>query len=330
MGSLKEMTTQVTERYLELFQIHTRGRPLGEQLMPWTKSSVFNEEFQPPMSTLELSAVTRNKLLTMRACEKENWLEYHIASQLTKDISLKKLLWQIIYVEHKHQSALEMLIDPSLSPNELLLALESQACEAYQQAITLEPDESIKSAYQLVLSEHNEHACLFLEHLKNTGQEPILITEGQSFSPRRPLQEQYRLPVDNVWHSEADGPYKKETVAIETVVNIRTLIALEGALVDWQHHLFSRLTDEALKLLVAQVRRIEEQHLVTLESLVDPAETLLDKLLCLEFTETENYRRFLEDEAVAAVKKMFQQHYLDDLEQGYLLGRVLTKNSLAA
>jgi len=324
------MLTQVTEHYLDLFQITSRGRPLGEQIMPWTKSSVFNDEFQPPLSMLEINSVTRNKLLTMRACEKENWLEYHIISQLTDDLVLKKLLWQIIYAEHKHQSALEMLIDPSLNPSQLLLALEAQACEAYRQAVTSEPDGSIKAAYRLLLAEHNEHAALLSEHLTKTGEESILITEELPLSPRRSLAEQYRLPVDNVWHSDANGPYKKETVAGETIVNLRTLIAIEGALVDWQHHLFPSITNEALKLLVAQIRRIEEQHLVTLESLIDPTETLLDKLLCLEYTEVENYRRFLEDEAVAVVKKLFQQHYLDDLEQGYLLGKVLVKHRLAA
>ena len=71
-----------------------------------------------------------------------------------------------------------------------------------------------------------------------------------------------------------------------------------------------------LRETYAEIKDVEEEHVTMYESLIDPTETLWEKLLIHEFTEVCNYYTCMEDEPDERIKKTWELFL--DLELGHL------------
>ena len=74
--------------------------------------------------------------------------------------------------------------------------------------------------------------------------------------------------------------------------------------------------DHVLRETYAEIKDVEEEHVTMYESLIDPSETMFEKLLIHEFTEVCNYYTCLEDEVDDEIKKYWEIFL--DIELGHL------------
>ena len=71
-----------------------------------------------------------------------------------------------------------------------------------------------------------------------------------------------------------------------------------------------------LREMYAEIKDVEEEHVTMYESLIDPTESMWEKLLLHEFTEVCNYYTCVEDETDERIKKTWELFL--DIELGHL------------
>ena len=74
--------------------------------------------------------------------------------------------------------------------------------------------------------------------------------------------------------------------------------------------------DHVLRETYAEIKDVEEEHVTMYESLIDPTESMWEKLLIHEFTEVCNYYTCVEDEVDERIKKTWELFL--DIELGHL------------
>jgi len=84
-------------------------------------------------------------------------------------------------------------------------------------------------------------------------------------------------------------------------------------------------TSEAGRKLYTEIGLIEEQHVTHYGSLKDPNATWLELWLMNEYTECYLYYSCMQDETDPNVKKIWQQHYEQELSHLYTVANLLKK-----
>ena len=74
--------------------------------------------------------------------------------------------------------------------------------------------------------------------------------------------------------------------------------------------------NHVLRETYAEIKDVEEEHVTMYESLIDPTESIYEKLLLHEFTEVCNYYTCVEDEVDPKIKKIWE--FMLDVEIGHL------------
>jgi hypothetical protein len=74
--------------------------------------------------------------------------------------------------------------------------------------------------------------------------------------------------------------------------------------------------NHVLRETYAEIKDVEEEHVTMYESLIDPSESMYEKLLLHEFTEVCNYYTCVEDEPDERLKKIWE--FMLDVEIGHL------------
>ena len=111
-------------------------------------------------------------------------------------------------------------------------------------------------------------------------------------------------------------PYDKETASPQTKVNILTLVAGEQQTHNYYAEHGMAYGNDCLRETFAEIKDVEEEHVTMYESLIDPTESLYEKLLLHEFTEVCTYYNCLEDEKDEMLKPIWEEFL--DYELGHL------------
>jgi len=320
---MSELT--VLAPYMEMIS-KSPGRPLEEQYMPWNEVSVDYQETYNSISGNSIHPMTRTHIIAMIAIEEDHWRLYHQFYYMTSDPELKRLLAAVRRAEHIHRSRLEYLLDPKSTPLEKAIGLEMQATEYYKLAARLEKNPAAKAAFEFILDEDREHGHLYSVLYELQGHDPKSLTGGLTeFYPRRTLSDEYLIPEATIWMGLTEGCYQREEADPQTLINIDTLIAGERTTYQSYHYYAHFIEDPSQRRLYAQIRRIEEQHNNIHETLYNPHETILERIIHNELTEIWHYRRLMQIEENKFVRSIYQRHYEDELTHSYLFGQLANK-----
>jgi hypothetical protein len=101
-----------------------------------------------------------------------------------------------------------------------------------------------------------------------------------------------------------------------TKLNALTLVAGEYQTHDFYMHVGPMYADPLARQLYAEIASIEEQHVTHYESLTDPGETFLEKLLLHQAMEVWNYWSCLQSESEPRLKAVWERFL--DYELGHL------------
>ncbi len=282
-----------------------RGVPIEKQNFDW------HDLVQKPISKLNDDAFTRVRIILMNGIEQQKNRFMHHLAQFYGPLRIP--LAQIRRVEHHQQTLVNWLLPPDQSPLETTIGYEQVAIEVTAMIAQNEPDPYQAQVHRFGLLEDFDHMYRYsalMDRVEGKDANNILQCYTDII-PGRPTSVEHRAPVDDVRNH-----YDRKKAHPLTKIHALTLVGGEYQTRDFYMTVGPMYADPVGRLLYAEIASIEEQHVTQYESLTDPDETPLEKLLLYELTEIYNYASCVKTETNPRVREIWQRFL--DYELGHL------------
>jgi len=280
-----------------------RGVALGKQRMSWKQMA------GKPISKLDDDAFTRVRVILMNGLELDSLRTKQMALRMNRDARVT--LAQLMRVEQHQATAINWLIGADHSPLETTIGYEQAAIEITASVAQLEPDPYLAQAYRYALLEDFDHLYRYsalLDRLE--GKDANNIVQGYTdIVPARATSEHHRAPEHDLVRPYEPG------AALATKLHALTLTGGEYQTHDYYMNIGPLFADPLARQLYAEIASVESQHITHYGAMLDPGETVLEKLLLGEACEVWNYAACLAQESNPRVKAMWEQFL--DFELGH-------------
>jgi hypothetical protein len=282
-----------------------RGVPLDRQSFNWREIVGY------PISKLDDDAFTRVRIILMNGIEMESVRFQHAFARMNRD--LRRVLAEVRRVEHHQQTAVNWLLPADQSTLETTIGYEQVAIEVTASVALSEPDPYLAQIYRFGLLEDYDHLYRYsalLDRLEGKDSQNIL-QYYTDVTPGRPTSVEHRAPVDDVRE-----PYDRRAAALVSKLNALTIVSGEQQTHNFYANVGPLYADPVARLLYAEIASIEEQHVTQYESLMDPAESWLEKWVLHEANEVYNYWSCHEQEENPRIRAIWARFL--DYELGHL------------
>jgi rubrerythrin len=282
-----------------------RGVPLERQGFTW------RDMVQKPISKLDDDAYTRVRIILMNGVENEALRFSHACARMNK--ALQAPLAQVRRIEQHQATLINWLIGADHSPLETTIAYEQVAIDVTAAVAMNEPDSYLAQVYRFGLLEDFDHMYRYsalLDRLEGKDANNIL----QSYTdilPGRPTIDEHRAPLDDL-----RKPYNRKKAAPLSKMHALTIMAAEQQTHNFYMNIGPMYADPVARQLYAEIASIEEQHVTQYESIIDPEESWLEKLVLHEAGEVYNYYGCMEQETNPRIKAIWERFV--DYELGHL------------
>lgn len=286
-----------------------KGLSIDKQLRNW------HQIVGNPYKKQKVDCYTRTRQILMNGIEVEGWGFKHQFNRFMHDIDCedRAAISRIGRIENQQQMTCNWLCPADQSVLETTLGYEQVAVDLTAWLAQNEPDKYVKETLNFGLLEDFDHLYRYAQFAYMTeGVEPNDIVKDQTdVIIGRPTQH----------HHNCNGlrlrkHYDRETASAQTKVNILTVLSGEQQTHNFYAEHGFMYADHVLRETYAEIKDVEEEHVTMYESLIDPAETMFEKLLLHEFTEVCNYYTCYEDEVDDDIKKYWEIFL--DMEIGHL------------
>ena len=286
-----------------------KGMPIEKQLRNW------HQIVAKPYKKQKVDCYTRTRQILMNGIEVEGWGFKHQFNRFMTDIDCEDRanISRIGRIENQQQMTCNWMCPEDQSVLETTLGYEQVAVDLTAWLAQNEPDKYVKETFDFGLLEDFDHLYRYAQYAyMREGIEPNDIVQGQTdVIVGRPTQH----------HHNCNGlrlrkHYDKATASPQTKVNILTVLSGEQQTHNFYAEHGFMYGDHVLRETYAEIKDVEEEHVTMYESLIDPSETMFEKLLLHEFTEVCNYYTCLEDEVDDEIKKYWEIFL--DIELGHL------------
>lgn len=287
---------------INLFQ--DKGIPLEKQRFTW------KELAGKPISKLDDDAFTRIRVIWMNGQETDALRTKQVALRSHREA--RATLSHLMRVEEHQSTAVNWLIGTDHSPLETTIAYEQVAIEVTASIAQLEQDPYLAQGYRLALLEDFDHLYRYAAMLDRLeGKDANNITQGYTdIIPGRPTLVHHRAP-----EHELLRPYERDA-SLATKVHALALVAGEYQTHDYYHHVGPLYSDPLARQLYAEIKSVEAQHITHYGCMLNPDESLLEKLLICEANEAWNYAACAEQESNPRIKAMWERFL--DYELGHM------------
>lgn len=277
--------------------LQEKGISIEKQLRSW------HEITKKPFNKTDVDCYSRTRQILMNGIEVEAWNFKHAFARFSKDDETLKFLAQSRRIEDMQQTTVNWLTPADQSILETTLGYEQVAVDLTAWMAQNEPDPYVKETFDFGLLEDFDHLYrysqwAYFEH----GISPNAIVQGQTdIFPARPTQNHHN---DN--HIRLRKHYDKNKTTPQTKVNIYTLVSAEQQTHNYYAEHGMEYGNQCIRETYAEIKDVEEEHVTMYESLIDPTESLYEKLLLHEFTEVCTYYNCMEDETDERLKKLWE------------------------
>ncbi len=284
-----------------------KGLPLEKQLRNWHLIA------RKPFNKNDVDCYSRTRQILMNGIEVEAWNFKHAFARFCPDIDDCKLVAQTRRIEDQQQTTINWLTPSDQSVLETTLGYEQVAVDLTAWLAQNEPDKYVKETFDFGLLEDFDHLYRYSQWAYMIhGIEPSDIVQGQTdVIVGRPTQHHHNCNAMRL-----RKPYDKATAAPQTKVNIMTLVAGEQQTHNYYAEHGMCYGNHILREVYTEIKDVEEEHVSMYETLIDPTESIYEKLLLHEFTEVCNYYTCVEDEVDERLKKIWE--FMLDVEIGHL------------
>lgn len=275
-----------------------KGIPIEKQVRTWHNiaSRKFNKN--------EIDAHSRTRQILMNGIEVEAWNFKHNFARICKDRDTLEFLAQTKRIEDAQETTVNWLSPADQSVLETTLGYEQVAVDLTAWLAQNEPDTYVKETFDFGLLEDFDHLYRYAQwaymELGISANE-ILQLKTDVF-PARPTQYHHNCNIIRL-----RKPYDKNTASPQTKVNILTVLSGEQQTHNYYAEHGMQYGNELLRETYAEIKDVEEEHVTMYESLIDPAETLYEKLLLHEFCEVCNYYNCYIDEKHPTLKGIWEE-----------------------
>jgi hypothetical protein len=278
--------------------LQDKGTPIDRQRMTWKDMA------GKTISKLDDDAFTRVRIILMNGVELDSVRTKQAAIRCNRDLRGK--LAQLLRAEQHQATAVNWLIGADHSPLETTIAYEQVAIEVTAAVAQLEPDSYMAQAYRFALLEDFDHLYRYsalLDRLE--GKDANNITQGYTdIVPGRPTLYHHRAPEHELLECYAPG------AALATKLHALTLVGGEYQTHDYYMTIGPLFADPLARQLYAEIASVESQHITHYGCMLNPEESLLEKLLLCEANEIWNYAACAQTETNPRVKALWEQ-FLD-------------------
>lgn len=281
-----------------------KGIPLERQLFTWRDLAPL------PISKLDDDAFTRLRILLMKALEIEASNFSHACARMNR--SLQVPLAIIRRVEEHQGAMISGLLGADHSVLETAIALEQLAIEATAAVAQSEPDQYLAQVYRFGLLEDFDHLYRYTALMDRIeGKDANIILQNYTdIVQGRPTINEHRDP-----HDDIKRHYNKNSASILTKFHALTIMASEGQTHNYYLNVGPQFSDPTARQLFVEIASVEEQHVTQYESIIDPSESWLEKLLIHEANEVYNYYSCMESESNARIKSIWERFLEYELGQ---------------
>lgn len=294
------------------FEVKTR--PADSLYMDWPKL------YPKAYDKNETDPYTKTRIILMNGTEYEAVWFSHQFHRHCENNDLRRELAVLRRVEQQQQKSIACLkpIDETLL--ETTIGYEQLAVDLTAILAQREPDPYAVQVMNLALLEDFDHLYRYanLLEMEHGIHAERLVGEYTEIMPGRPTIAEHRDPRDSVRRAlcfKTSAPISRLNAAIITAAEQQTM--------NYYMNQCAFYGSEQGRKLYQEIAMIEEQHVTQYGALLDPACTWLENLLNHEYTECYLYYSCYEDETDDKVKKIWEQHFEQEVAHLHHAARLL-------
>ncbi|OGI00757.1 MAG: hypothetical protein A2Y25_10260 [Candidatus Melainabacteria bacterium GWF2_37_15] len=293
-----------------------KGTPLDKQMRNW------EQIVRLPYDKHDVDPYTRTRQILINGIEMEAWMFKHCVARHMDNEDIKNAIARTRLIEDQQQTTINWLIPADQTILESTLAYEQVATDLTAYLSQIETDDYVRKVFDFGLLEDFDHLYRYSQMYQVLeNKDPNVILKGMTdVFPGRPTQDHHNDPTLRLRKH-----YDKNTAKPATKVNILTLLAGEQQTHNFYKEHGMEYGNPTLRKLYAEIGQVEEEHVSMYESLIDPNETLLEKLLLHEFTEVCNYYTFVQQEKDQRIKDIWEMFLSHELEHLRLASEMIKK-----
>jgi hypothetical protein len=278
--------------------LQDKGTPLARQKFTW------KDMVGKPISKLDDDAFTRVRIIWMNGQELDQVRFKQMCIRMNGPAREK--IAQLMRVEQHQATSINWLLGADHSPLETTIAYEQVAIEVTASVAQLEQDAYLAQGYRYALLEDFDHLYRYsalLDRLE--GKDANNITQGYTdIVPGRATLFHHRAP-----EHELLEPYARDA-ALATKLHALSLVAGEFQTHDYYMNIGPLFADPMARQLYAEIASVESQHIQHYGCMLNPDESLFEKLLISEANEIWNYAGCAAQETNPRIKAMWER-FLD-------------------
>jgi hypothetical protein len=277
---------------------------------PERQRFTWREMVQKPISKLDDDAFTRVRIILMNGIELDSLRLKQMALRVHRDCRVP--IAQLMRTEQHQATAINWLLSADHSPLETTIAYEQVAIELTSSVAENEPDPYLAQGYRYALLEDFDHLYRYsalMDRLE--GKDANNITQGYTdIVPGRPTYDHHRAP-----EHELLDPYGPKAELISKF-NAVTLTGAEYQTHDYYMTIGPTFADPLARQLYAEIASVESQHITHYGSMLNPEESILEKIMLTEANEVYHYAGCMEQEGNPRIKALWERFL--DYELGHL------------
>ncbi len=302
------------DRRKEMNPFEEKGVKIADTFKDWSR-------IQPkPYCKQEVDPYTKTRIILMNGTEFEQVWFGHQFSRSCPSQDLRKELALIRRSEQQQQKVIGALKPPDETILEHTVSYEQLAVDLTAELAQREPDLHVKMALDFALLEDFDHLYRYsdLLEMEMGAKAEQLVGHYTEIMPGRPTIAEHRYPYDNLrrW-------IDSKTASPITKLNVEIITAAEQQTMNYYMNVASLYESDLGRSLYQEIGLIEEQHVTQYGGLLDTNMTMLEKLLCHEYTECYLYYSCFEDEKDERIKAIWEEHFIQEVGHLHLAADLL-------
>ncbi|HIR65681.1 MAG TPA: hypothetical protein IAC95_02170 [Candidatus Fimimonas gallinarum] len=276
-----------------------------------------------PYNKFDVDPYTRVRIILANGAEYEAVWFSHQFHRHERDNDLRRDLATLRRKEQQQQKRIASLKPIGEGILEHTIGYEQLAVDLTAIFAQRESDRYVKQAMDFALLEDFDHLYRYADLLEmDKGIIAEKLVGGYTeLMPGRPTISEHRFPTDDV---KRFTNYKKASSLTKLDINILT--AAEQQTMNYYMNQAAFYQNKLGRQLYTEIGMIEEQHVTLYGGLKDTTSTWLEDLLMHEYTECYLYYSLWQDETDRYVKKVWEEHFNDELQHLHVAAELLQKH----
>lgn len=275
-----------------------------------------------PYNKYEVDPYTRTRVILACGAEYEAVWFGHQMHRSCPNNDMRRQLALIRRKEQQQQKRIACLKPIAESILEHTIGYEQLAVDLTAIFAQRESDKYVKMGMDFALLEDFDHLYRYADLLEmERGVDVEAMVGGYTeLMPGRPTIAEHRYPTDDV--KRYVNSVKANAL---TKLDLQILTAAEQQTMNYYMSVANLAPNNMQRQIYGEIAMIEEQHVTLYGGMMDTTCTWCEKLLMHEYTECYLYQSLYQDETNPQIKKIWLQHYEDELGHLHLAVEMLQK-----